>query len=479
MKDTNRDYWVNLVEKLNTNSDLNNLLPAVLEDLCTFFDFGASFIYQANHTGMFFLRESFAVYEGSRLSGTLDLKTELGPELYGQLRSTRVVAHNEGRDASPLGSALAAIFGANSIVIVPVLDQKQAVLALVGILDRRRETRHMQEDIDFAYSVISTLATYIKMQLFQRRIESTHRALDSILNNMGIDVYVNDFYTHEILYLNKSMAAPYGEVDDLIGQICWKTWYDDMPDECAYCPQKKIIDENGNPTKVYSWDYQRPFDGSWFRVLSGAFRWSDGRLAHVVSSIDITETKRNEEIIRQLAEMDHLTGLPNRFKLTQDMDNRIPSLKRAGHDGYLLFFDLDGFKGINDQLGHRVGDELLAQIARTLMDSPLMKDKTYRYGGDEFVVLCDDRTPGTVQQVIGFLMDRFSRPWQLDEYQVSCGTSIGVSHYPHDEETTAGLLRAADQAMYFAKVTGKGRACFYNRGNICSPEEYYATLAQA
>ena len=85
----------------------------------------------------------------------------------------------------------------------------------------------------------------------------------------------------------------------------------------------KADDENGEPTKIYSWDYQRPFDGSWFRVFSAAFRWGGRQTAHVVSSADITDNKRNEALVEYLANYDSLTNLPNRRMLVKECERRI------------------------------------------------------------------------------------------------------------------------------------------------------------
>lgn len=130
-----------------------------------------------------------------------------------------------------------------------------------------------------------------------------------------------------------------------LGKLCWQVLFPGQSGPCEFCPQKHLLDENGNRGKVYVWDYQRPFDGTWFRVFSAAFRWVDGRLAHVVSSADITDNKRNEELIQYLANFDSLTGLPNRRKLINDCDNMIGHM-RDNAKAYLLFFDLDGFKAI-------------------------------------------------------------------------------------------------------------------------------------
>ena len=286
-------------------------------------------------------------------------------------------------------------------------------------------------------------------------------ALERVLDNTGIDIYVNDFHTHDILYVNKSMAAPYGGQEQFVGRKCWEVLFPGQHGPCDFCPQQKLIDNQGNPTKVYTWDYQRPFDGSWFRVFSAAFQWADGRLAHVVSSADITENKRNEALIERLANYDQLTGLPNRRMLVNECDQRINRTTAAGK-GYLLFFDIDGFKAINDQLGHDAGDEFLIQLGQFFAGIPMLKDSIYRNGGDEFVALLDGEgvTKENVQSLCGFIHERFKRPWHLTKGPVRCSTSIGVACFPEDGRSAEALLQKADQAMYLSKNQGGGRLCF-------------------
>ena len=82
------------------------------------------------------------------------------------------------------------------------------------------------------------------------------------MNNMGVDIYVNSFDSHDMLYANRSMVEPYGGIEHFWGKKCWEALYSDKTGECEFCPKRHLIDENGHPTKVYSWDYQRPFDNS-------------------------------------------------------------------------------------------------------------------------------------------------------------------------------------------------------------------------
>ncbi len=472
MINNDREYWVQLLERLNACEDIYALLGDVLKELCEYFGFGASFIYQAEYTGTLYLVGSHTLYQ-TRLPRMLTPDRDITAAQLAQLAQTKQIAFRDNTPVSALGEKLGELFGAKSMVLVPVADQHHTLLALVGIVDRRGETRHAAKDIAFTGAVLTTLGTYLKTQLYQQRIERTRQSLDIILDNMGVDVYVNDLDTHEVLYVNKSMAAPYGGKESMLGRPCWEALYDNAAGECPYCPKKELTGLNGLPTgEVYSWDYQRPSDDSWFRVLSASVPWVDGRLALIISSVDITDNKHNEEIIRKMAEYDFITGLPNRFRLTSDFDTTLSAVEKGGREGYVLFLDLDGFKMVNDNLGHDVGDELLGEVGRFLQSGKLTGGHSYRYGGDEFVVLVEPTRPGQLTDVVDYLLQGFSGKWRLKDGEVDCKVSIGISHYPFDGALTSNLLRRADQAMYTSKQTGKEKVHFYNNGAVCTLAEY-------
>lgn len=462
---------MHLLDTLNAAEEMDVVLRRALEELCRYFAYGVGFVYEADYRGEFHLVQAYQVYKNA-IPQRIERQAFLDGEGEQILIEQRFVHFCNNTPKGRFEERLAALLDAKSIVMMPIFDDQDQPIALVGILDRRGESRQIKKDLAFTRSVLTTLGTYVKMRLYQNRIQATKKSLESILDHMGVDVYVNDFETHEILYLNESMAKPYGGVDKMMGRICWQALYADKTGECDFCPKPKLLDENGEPTKIYGWDYRRPFDGSWFRVLSAAFPWVDGRMAQVVSSIDISENKMNEEIIRRAAEYDILTALPNRARLSTDMDHRIEELANKGEEGYVIFFDLDGFKEINDTLGHAVGDEMLARIGAFLQESALTRDRSYRYGGDEFVVLWNTQCPGTIDEVIAYLRQGFSSVWQLESHQVRCDASIGISHYPSDGTLSSNLVRNADQAMYASKALGSGAVHFYNNGEPLLVEAY-------
>ncbi|RKZ46301.1 MAG: diguanylate cyclase, partial [Candidatus Parabeggiatoa sp. nov. 2] len=129
----------------------------------------------------------------------------------------------------------------------------------------------------------------------------------------------------------------------------------------------------------------------------------------------------------------------------------------------LLFIDLDGFKPINDRLGHAIGDQLLQGVAKRLQKCVRETDTVARLGGDEFTVILNNlRKVQDAGFVAGDIVECLQKPFQLAEHCVEISASIGISIYPHDSKDVDTLIKYADTAMYDAKHAGKGRYCFYH-----------------
>jgi diguanylate cyclase (GGDEF)-like protein len=186
-------------------------------------------------------------------------------------------------------------------------------------------------------------------------------------------------------------------------------------------------------------------------MVSAAIKWIDGRLAHVVSSINITENKYNEMLVRRLAEIDALTSLPNRGKLMEDLHIILERTAEEKRRGYLIFMDLDDFKSANDTYGHLAGDALLGQIGRFLTDQSATLGSAYRYGGDEFVILALDKSEEDLGRIRDMLLGRFSREWHSGNNAIFCGVSIGAVKISREDKTAEELIYAADMAMYEIK----------------------------
>ena len=239
----------------------------------------------------------------------------------------------------------------------------------------------------------------------------------------------------------------------------------------------------------------RSFDSE-FRLLlaGGQVRWlhalgrpvldEGGRTVMVRGTLrDITEQRETDEHIRRLAHFDGLTGLPNRSLFTQLLARALVQAQRRSKAVAVLFIDLDGFKGINDRLGHDAGDALLAAFASRLTASLRRSDATgrmrspdaaARLGGDEFVVVVDDFSETAQVKVVArrilsvvatpFELRRASSPGSGPGVAASVGASIGIALYPQDGDSVDRLMRRADEAMYAAKQAGK------NTYRFCRPE---------
>jgi diguanylate cyclase (GGDEF)-like protein/PAS domain S-box-containing protein len=190
--------------------------------------------------------------------------------------------------------------------------------------------------------------------------------------------------------------------------------------------------------------------------------WSASGVVCVVQ--DISERRVAEEQIRQLAQYDPLTGLPNRALFQDRLKQAIAVAERSERLVGVMFLDLDGFKYINDTLGHFVGDQLLAQVAARLTSGLRKGDTVARLGGDEFVVIAEMlKNYEDCAIIAGGLLDALKRPFPVMERELFLTGSVGITIYPLAAEDTATLLRQADTAMYRAKESGKNSWCLYQK----------------
>ncbi len=184
------------------------------------------------------------------------------------------------------------------------------------------------------------------------------------------------------------------------------------------------------------------------------------RYAMVIS--DVTKRKQDEERIRYQANYDELTGLPNRNLFFDRLKHDLETMSRLDQKLGLMFLDLDGFKLVNDTLGHEFGDLLLQEAARRLTACVRRGDTVARLGGDEFTVIMPNLgDPRNAPVVARRILESFSQPFHLDGHESFVSTSIGITVFPDDAVTAGELLKYADAAMYRAKEHGKATYRFY------------------
>lgn len=199
------------------------------------------------------------------------------------------------------------------------------------------------------------------------------------------------------------------------------------------------------------------------RLTISAIHGHDGAIGNFVGVFsDVTDERRREDSIRHRAFHDALTDLPNRALLLDRLDQAITQARRRDGGLAVLFLDLDGFKPVNDRHGHRVGDEVLRQVAERLKACVRETDTVARLGGDEFVIALTNVVDcASVDRTAQSILTSFTRPMVLGDVTVSVGTSIGIAVFPDAGGDPASLIANADKAMYEAKRQGKGVCCYF------------------
>lgn len=201
----------------------------------------------------------------------------------------------------------------------------------------------------------------------------------------------------------------------------------------------------------------------WFATTIASLADEHGRVTRLRGAmLDVTARRLAETRVQRLAYHDDLTGLPNRAAF---MDHIAEAVERAGGLGSrfaLLFLDLDGFKEINDSLGHDAGDDLLRQVSQRIRACLRQADRLARFGGDEFLVLIDPvRRRRDVEAVTRKILKAVATPLKLDGLMATVSASIGIAMFPDDGEDPSRLLKNADAAMYQAKQGGRNALRFY------------------
>ncbi len=212
------------------------------------------------------------------------------------------------------------------------------------------------------------------------------------------------------------------------------------------------------------WDKRK--DGSIYIKYASlnVIRNLDGAIyRYVAQFFDISERKRQEEVIRTQANYDSLTGLPNRRLFMDRLDQEIKKAHRTGHVMALIFLDLDRFKEVNDTLGHAKGDVLLKQAAQRLSECVRETDTVARLGGDEFTLILPEFGERLhLERIAQNIINVLAQPFDLsDGDNVYISGSLGITLYPEDALDREGLLKHADQAMYSSKAGGRNRFSYF------------------
>lgn len=187
-----------------------------------------------------------------------------------------------------------------------------------------------------------------------------------------------------------------------------------------------------------------------------------GETSHYIAIFsDVSSQKESEERLYYLAHYDNLSKLPNRLAFNDRLKQAISQAKRTEGQVAVMFLDLDGFKGVNDSLGHNAGDEVIKEVAIRLGKIMRETDTISRFGGDEFTVLLPEASAAGVEIAAQKIIDTIAEPIRIGSHETSITTSIGISLFPQHGEDIETLIKQADMAMYEAKEQGKNQFLFY------------------
>ena len=290
----------------------------------------------------------------------------------------------------------------------------------------------------------------------RQRLEDEREKFRTVVESLGEGISIKDL-EYRIRYQNKVMTEMFG---DMTGSTCYGIFGFEAP--CHHCPTILALEDGLAHTSCR--DYQ--VRGATLHIESTASVISDARgtvIGTVEITRDISERKRNEQLIREMAFLDPLTGLSNRRLFEDRLDQAIAKSRRYGIQFGLLTLDLDNFKGVNDSFGHEAGDQVLREAAdriRACCKRDL--DTISRKGGDEFCVIitgCEGKEQ--LSAIAEQLLLRFTQPFQLADILVGVTTSIGISMFPDNGTEMKELEIASDRAMYAAKKAGRNTFRFW------------------
>uniref|UniRef100_UPI0037C0E5AD putative bifunctional diguanylate cyclase/phosphodiesterase n=1 Tax=Ideonella sp. TaxID=1929293 RepID=UPI0037C0E5AD len=192
---------------------------------------------------------------------------------------------------------------------------------------------------------------------------------------------------------------------------------------------------------------------------------ADGQPTHLIGIInDITRSKEAEQKLHRQAHYDPLTDLPNRRLFEQRLQRAMEKMGRDAEPVAVLFMDLNQFRDINDNFGHRMGDAVLVEMAHRLREDLREADVVARLGGDEFAICLPGAHAQAAHQVAMKLQERLAQPCLMDGHELSLTASIGIAMYPDDGDSVELIARNAETAMYRAKQEGRGASCFFTEG---------------
>lgn len=377
-------------------------------------------------------------------------------------------------------------FGITGLVMFPLISRGESLGQISIVSLEKEELLYSETELQLAQSIIdmtaSTLSNILYMDkqeiIIEERtseiivknkelerviaeLKQLSREKELILNSAGEGIFGLDL-NRNITFCNPSGAymLGYESQNELIGKsvdVIMSGF--ETEDKAVF---SALLNTTFNSYKVF---YRK--DKSTFPVeyVTSCIKEGDEMVGEVVTFKDITERKKLEEEIKHHAYFDSLTDLPNRILLKDRLTQGLKYAKAKGEKLAVIYLDLDRFKLVNDSLGHSYGDLLLQNVAKRLSNCVPEKATISRQGGDEFTIFLPNiKDENDVLKVINNINISFSKPFDLLDNEIYVKASIGISLFPDNGDTTEGLIKNADTAMYKSKELPGTSYHFFKEG---------------
>ncbi|MCK1594590.1 EAL domain-containing protein [Bradyrhizobium sp. 164] len=309
---------------------------------------------------------------------------------------------------------------------------------------------------------VATIEDITERRNLEQERDRNHTFLREIIDHIPSQITVKDARTRQYLLLNGVAEQLFGQSrQDVVG----KTAFDIFPE----APAARITEDDSSALKsakgLFKDEHPWQMPGMGLRYITSTrigIRDEAGEPRYLIHVIDdVTERRRADEKIAHMAHYDALTDLPNRTLFREQIERELAEVAGGGQFA-LLYIDVDEFKGINDSLGHHVGDELLKAIAGRLRGCLKQGDLIARLGGDEFAVIQTGiQSSADVVSFVTRMYEAIRQPYHCLGHQLSTDASIGIALAPQDGSDLDQLIKNADLAMYGAKAEGRRTHRFF------------------
>ena len=349
-----------------------------------------------------------------------------------------------------------------AIAVVPIRFKKKTVGVFVLCSQWQEDfsdqcsftLAELEEDISAALGKLDEYAHRLDMEL---QLKQLHQAVESSATSVvvtdanGFIQYANPFFSEltgfdviDVLGLSYDAFIPKDLESEVVNEM-----RRELAEGKQWCGEVRVLTSYGKSV----WVYQQVSPVCDNQGLVSRY---------VCTLVDHTELHEAHETIEMLAYYDELTGLPNRRLFQDRLQQEINSATRDRKHFAVCFLDLDGFKDVNDTLGHEAGDQLLKVVAQRIREQVRTKDTVARLGGDEFTLIVTDlKQVQDCSLVAANIIKALQKPIQINGKDVVVTTSIGIANFPNDGDNIVDLSRHADMAMYHAKAKGRNNFQFF------------------